>query len=295
LRAYAVVAERESANPDFSTHSVLLHHDRPSQRCFLLLHGFTACPEQFLRLAESIHAAGHNVYVPLAEGHGFTDGSARHLSELTAEGIAQWIDAAVDLAAGLGAQLTVAGLSFGGVCTAWAARNRDVVDEAVIIAPSFLPRGVPVAAARILPAYIRRAPERLRWWDPVLRDQRPMAPYSYRQVSQRGIGAVFELGQRAWHGPAQRTTSLSHAALVLNARDMAISAPAARRAFASAIEPLAQTTEVHLIGSSLRFPHDFLDPWGAIGDREPEGRARLLDILNVTESTGAVRPDVDDS
>ena len=43
---------------------------------------------------------------------------------------------AVDIAAGLGDQVTIAGLSAGGVVAAWAAQHRRDVHRAVLIAPS---------------------------------------------------------------------------------------------------------------------------------------------------------------
>ncbi len=79
----------------------------------------------------------------------------------------------------------------------------------------------------------------------------------------------------------QRTSRLSRAVLVLNGFDHAISPSAARYAFDRGLAPLADSAEVIRIAWRRRYPHDFIDPLGAIGDREAEGRRLLLDVLGV--------------
>jgi hypothetical protein len=53
--------------------SRLFHHGHKTERVFVLLHGLTNCPEQFVPLAKILHAKGANVVLPRARLAGFAD------------------------------------------------------------------------------------------------------------------------------------------------------------------------------------------------------------------------------
>jgi pimeloyl-ACP methyl ester carboxylesterase len=289
LEAFEVMVSREAEDVAEQCGSQLLHHDRPTSHAYLLLHGFTNCPAQYARIAESLHAGGANVLSPLAQGHGRADGSPHALSDLTADGLARWTAEMVEMAAALGDRLTIVGFSFGGVCAAWAARNYDEVAEVVLLSPAYLPRGYPLRAARLLTHLLRVLPERYLWWDPVRRERMITAPYAYPRLSSHGIGSVFELGQIAWHSPATRVTELERVVLVINEGDVAISRPAARRSFEDTLVPLAAHAEVHHLAFKLHYPHDYIDPLGPISSREPETRVRVLEVIGFEGEEGAPR------
>jgi carboxylesterase len=290
LEAFEAMVSREADDVAEQWGSRLHHHDRPTSHAFLLLHGFTNCPAQYARIAESLHTAGANVLSPLAEGHGRADGSPHSLSSLTADGLARWTAEMVELAGALGDRLTIVGFSFGGVCAAWAARHCDEVAEVILLSPAYLPWGYPLRAARLLPHLSRVLPERYLWWDPVRRERMITAPYVYRQLSSRGIGSVFELGQIAWRSPATRETDLERVVLVINEGDIAISQPAAWQSFEDTLVPLAAHTEVYRLASKLHYPHDYIDPLGPISSREPEARARVLEAIGFDGNEAAARP-----
>jgi len=281
IERFESLAARDHDAIDPRCRSALLHHDGTTERVLVLFHGFTNCPAQFASLARAAHLAGVSVLVPRAKGHGRADGQPHALGRVSAQAIAQAIDESIDIASGIGARITVAGFSFGGVCAAWAARNRAEVSETLIIAPSFLPYGYPLWTTRLLPPASRLLPERYLWWDPIRRESGVGAPYGYRRLSRRGIGSVFELGLDAWHGPVRRTGSLERAILVLNEWDFAVSPVAARRAFDTAIAPLAEDSEIYRFPASLQYPHDLVDPMGANAAREHESRAVLLRLLDI--------------
>lgn len=283
LSRFGQLASRDGVEIDPRCESMLLHHGRTTERALVLFHGFTNCPAQFVRIATAAHHAGASVLVPRAKGHGHLDGQPHGLSGLGASGIAAAIDEAIDIAAGIGQSVTVAGFSFGGVCASWAARNRDEVTEAMIIAPSFLPFGYPLWIAGLLPLASSVMPERYLWWDPVRRENAAGAPYGYRRLSRRGIGAVFALGLDAWRGPARRDGRLERAVLVLNEHDFAINPAAAQRAFELGITPLAIHSEIYRFPPGLRYPHDLIDPMGVNAAREHETRRVLLELLGIDD------------
>lgn len=279
LREFESLAALDEPTAPPECRTLLLTHAVPTQRAFLLLHGFTNCPAQLSLLAKELHLRGHNVLVPLAEGHGRADGSPAGLSVLEPPSLTDRLSVAVRVAAGLGDELTVVGFSFGGVLGAWAACNLDDVHEVVLLSPAFAPAGHHPWSARILPALIRLLPERELWWDPVRRAESPGSPYSYRKLSRRGIGAVFELGMLTVLGTAQRSTPIRRAVLLLNDNDPAISARVASHAFSQAITPLAERSEVVHLAAQLRLPHDYLDPYAPNADKSEAGRRLVIEIL----------------
>jgi len=67
----AFVAANLTLHPDVTAETLLI---RGLATCaFVLLHGITNCPLQFLALAESLRAGGDNVLVPRVDHHGLTD------------------------------------------------------------------------------------------------------------------------------------------------------------------------------------------------------------------------------
>ena len=91
---------------------------------YLLLHGLSNCPRQYIRFAPLLFARGANVLVPRLPLHGGVDLSGRALAALTSEELCRFGDAVVDVACGLGERITVLGLSGGGVLAAWIAQVR---------------------------------------------------------------------------------------------------------------------------------------------------------------------------
>ncbi len=280
LARFDLIAARDDDGIAPRCRSALLHHREATDRVLVLLHGFTNCPAQWAGVATDAFERGYTVLVPRAEGHGRVDLAPHGLSKLTTFGIARWVVDVTDVAAGLGRHVTLAGFSFGGVCAAWGARHADAVDDVVLIAPSFLPFGYPLWTARWLSAATQVLPEAYPWWDPIRRERGPRAPYSYDRLSRRGIGAVFGLGQEAWHGDGGRTSPLHRAVLITNERDVAISSSAAEKAFSEGIAPLATTVVRHKLPFGMGFPHDLIDPEGMNAAKEPAARSLLLDVFD---------------
>ncbi len=92
----------------------MLSHGEQTARSIVLFHGLTACPFQYHELAQLYFDEGYNVYVPRLPYHGYVDRTGNHLADLTAENLFAVMDPALDLAAGLGDEVTMAGLSLGG-------------------------------------------------------------------------------------------------------------------------------------------------------------------------------------
>ena len=122
-------------NPDCITQ--FMTHGQKTEKVIIFVHGYTSCPAQFKELGQRFHALGYNVLIASLPRHGLADRMTDKQGQLRAEELTAYADQMVDIADGLGEQITMAGLSAGGVTTAWAAQNRKDVDLAVIISPAF--------------------------------------------------------------------------------------------------------------------------------------------------------------
>jgi carboxylesterase len=156
--------------------SRLLSHGERRPGSVLLLHGYTHSPAQLDPLAAALHARGHNVYVPRAPGHGLADAGAH--ATVTAAGLLGYAAAALDVAAGLGEEVGIVGVSGGAVLATWLAAFRpDAVRRLLVLAPLYAPHAGQVPAAV-------RVPMQVLYGLRALPDRRNARGYSYHAVGQ---------------------------------------------------------------------------------------------------------------
>lgn len=175
---------RVLASPDTTGHAPVV----------VLLHGFTNCPKQFHRLAEDFSRKGYSVVVPLLPRHGMADRMTLELGLLRGEDLVRAGERAIDVAHGLGRPITVVGLSSSAVVAGWLAQHRSDVDCAVLIAPSFAPRGIPAPIARRVTGALLALPNFYVWWDSKLRADVPGPRQAYPRFASHGLAQVYRLG-----------------------------------------------------------------------------------------------------
>lgn len=102
----------------------------------LVVHGFTGTPQSMRGLAEAFARAGFAVELPLLPGHGTS------VDDLATTDFADWSGAAerayTDLAARCD-RVVVAGLSMGGLLTAWLAARHPEIAGLIMINGAFAP------------------------------------------------------------------------------------------------------------------------------------------------------------
>ncbi|WP_029252755.1 alpha/beta hydrolase [Paraoerskovia marina] len=250
-------------------------------KAVVLLHGFTNCPAQFEVIAEAYADQGVSVVVPRLPHHGLSDRLTDDLSELTPGELVELTGDAVDIAAGLGDEVTVVGLSAGGSLAAWAAANRDDVGEAVLIAPLVAPKVLPVPVVEPFARLARLGPDVHLWWDSDLKGDLATPPYAYPRYSLRSLGAVLAVG-RAAHGDIGRDEPLDRLVVVTNENDGAVS-NAAVGILASALVQVADAETIYVFPEDLGLGHDVVDPEGEDKDGLPESYAVLGDLLDLPE------------
>src|SRR6516225_10375858 len=130
IEKFSALEKAESALPlRPEGRSRLLTQGHKTERVFVLLHGLTNCPEQFISLARILHASGANVVVPRARYAGFADRMNAVQGLQSGQDLLDQAAIGLDLASGLGDHLSLIGLSGGAVAAAWMAQHRDDIES----------------------------------------------------------------------------------------------------------------------------------------------------------------------
>ena len=261
--AAARIAQIRAAEDKLQLHeggrTIVLSHGHPTDRVFVLLHGFTNAPRQFRELGEELFAAGANVVIPRLPGHGFADRLTDAHGDLTANDLIRYAEGGIDIAHGLGKRVTVVGLSVSGITASWLAHTHDDIAEVFLLAPflglPFLPDSFtpPIAGALV------RLPNMFMWWDPRVRENLPGPPYNYPRFSTRPLGEALRLGIAAERqtGPLK----VGRVGVVLTENDPAVNNARTLR-LVDQWKAASPDTEffVHTYPAEERIPHDFIDP-----------------------------------
>ena len=132
----------------------------------MLLHGLTNHPGQYAAFAPQLFERGINVFVPRMPYHGYTDRVTTAIAALTAEELVASAYEAIDVAAGLGHEVAVMGISMGGLLSAYLAQYHQGVALVVPIAPDFGLFNWPRSVTRVAASIVRALPHLFFWWDP---------------------------------------------------------------------------------------------------------------------------------
>ncbi|NJK80551.1 MAG: alpha/beta hydrolase [Chloroflexaceae bacterium] len=261
----------------------LLNHGAPTEHVIVLLHGKTNCPAQFAVLSEVLYEQGYNVFVPRLPHHGLTNTMTDDLKNLTAEELAAFGDAVVDSAVGLGDTITVAGLSAGGVVSAWIAQHRSDVDRAVLIAPAFSTGRVPTALAMPVMRLALRIPDQQFWIDAQRQEDWPGPPHNYKRQSSRGFAELARLGVAVRQAAEQAPPQTRAIVLVNNANDRAVDTTITGWVI-EAWEAQGGNVQVAEIPAELGLDHDMIDPLHP-NEKVDVAYPILLDLIAPTVAT----------
>jgi alpha-beta hydrolase superfamily lysophospholipase len=250
-------------------------------RVVVLLHGYTNCPAQFSALADAYAADGWSVVVPRLPGHGKADRMTDALSDITPEELVDTAEEAVDIAAGLGEQVSVVGLSGGGTLAAWLANERDDVAQAVLIAPLVVPKVLPELAVGPASRAFRYTPDIHLWWNQDKKEKLAEPPYAYPRYSLRSLGAFLAIGRAAQRVP-ERRTALERLVVITNENDAAVSNAGVDRVAAALTLPGVSRADI-VFPAALAYRHDLIDPQGENAAVLPQIYATLGPALELPD------------
>lgn len=235
-------------------------HEQPTDQVFVFLHGLTSAPEQFELLARQLYARGHNVVLVRSPGHGESDTMTDQLANLTAQGMLDAANQAVNLAHGLGHHVTLVGLSINGPTAAWFAQNRPDVDRTVLLAPFFAPKGIPLGAIAPLANLVVRLPNAFLWWDPRVKQNMIRPTYSYPRYSTHSIGKMMLLGLDVLKAARQTPLASRSILIVTTASDFAVNNAITARLAERWRKFRPEGVKSYEFSREERVPHDFIDP-----------------------------------
>jgi pimeloyl-ACP methyl ester carboxylesterase len=198
-------------------HSTLLTHGEPVSRTIVLLHGITNCPAQFGVIGEQFYNLGYNVLIPRLPRHGTADPMTPEIAYLTAEELVVAADEAVDIAAGLGEHVTVAGFSTGGTMAAWVGQQRPEVDQTVLLAPFLSPRVYPPWTVRAIGRVLLLMPNQFWWWDAALQEKSLGPRYAYPRYPTHAMAQVVRLSFSVRRDAKQQPPQSARLVVVTNA------------------------------------------------------------------------------
>jgi pimeloyl-ACP methyl ester carboxylesterase len=191
MARYQQLEQAEQGIVNDASGSVLLTHDEKTPQVYVLIHGTTNSPHQWLEFGRILFDRGHNVLILRMPYHGLLSHQVSELAPLTAQDIRQYADQTMDVASGLGDEVDVIGLSGGGAVAAWMAQNQPEVDKTLLLAPFFGIGPVPTSLTPILINAFYRLPDiALTSPGEVFRD------WAYMGESTRGVAAFLLLGQK---------------------------------------------------------------------------------------------------
>lgn len=236
----------------------LWSHGTKTTRAVLYLQGYTDSVQQFAPLGDVLFARGYTVFAPRLPYHGYKDRMNRDHGQLTIPEMLEWTNKVTDIGIGLGEQLTVMGLSLGGVLATWVAQYREV-ERVLLVAPAYgigmLPWRMTKPAAQVL----KRLPNLFMWWDPRVREQAGFE-YTYPRFATRTLAQVFILGSELEHAARNQAPAAHAVWMITNANDFAVS----NRLCDSFVQAWrahpASRVYTYQFPRELNIPHDIMDP-----------------------------------
>ncbi|HEV3091449.1 MAG TPA: alpha/beta fold hydrolase [Candidatus Cybelea sp.] len=233
-----------------------VHGERRS-RAVVLLHGLSASPAQFERVARDLFDRGHNVVVPRLPKHGHANRLSTALERLRPEELYDAVNEYVRIARELGENVTVAGFSLGGLLSAWIGQHYEI-DRCVPIAPFFGVAMIPNRLMSTVAERLLRLPNRFYWWNPILRD-RHIAACGYPRYTTHAIAYSYRIARTLLDEALTQAPGARNVAIITNAAEVAVNNYAVRRLYRRWQRHRPETVELSVL-TGLPLSHDIISP-----------------------------------
>jgi alpha-beta hydrolase superfamily lysophospholipase len=256
---FEYLLSRDSDAVDPLSRARLLTPGHKVERAVVFFHGLSNAPRQFDRLSERFTQRGYSVFIPRIPYHGYLDRMTTDLSHLDLRQLVDFTAASIDLAAGLADEITVSGISLGGVLAVWAAQYRPVA-VAAPIAPAIGVPVVPVSVSNVVFGAMGRLPNRFVWWDPRKKQQLPGPTYAYPRFSTHALVATQKLGQMLLTDARTERPAAQCIWMISNAADYAVSNPAGATLVRRWRATGAPNVNAFRFPRHLKLFHDVVDP-----------------------------------
>ncbi len=206
IQRFETIQQEEAPIVNDASGSLLMTHGDKTEQVYVLIHGTTNSPRQWEELGNALHDRGYNVLILRIPHHGLKSHDVSELKALRAEELRDYADETVDLAIGLGDEITVIGISGGGAVTTWIAQHRPEVARILALSPFY---GIPEVLP-FLNTFLMNLASRV----PNVTLQNPAEPqrdWVYRGEATRGVAEFMRLGRnvfRSAEGTAPMASSI---------------------------------------------------------------------------------------
>jgi pimeloyl-ACP methyl ester carboxylesterase len=175
---------------------------------------------------------------------------------LTADDLRGFVAENVEIAAGVGDRVVIAGFSLGGLLATWAAQHLPV-ERVVAIAPFFGVSWIPDALMGSVARLLLRMPNHFPWWDPIARE-RQLPEHGYPRYATHALAQSYILAREVYDR-ADCGLSARELIFVTNWRETAVNNRAVRRLERRIREGGANELQ-HVVLSGIPFSHDIIEP-----------------------------------
>jgi esterase/lipase len=279
LRRLDALRALDTPDIDSLAQTILLTHGRRVSRVVVFYHGITNCPNQFRALGKQFYDLGYNVLIPRQPHHGLKDKMTDDLKNLTAEELTRFTDETLDIAGGLGEEITVAGLSAGGVMAAWAAAHRSDVRRAVVIAPILCSKLVRDDFAKPAASLLLTLPNQFIWWREDEKENLKGTALVYPRFSTHAMGEVLRLSLSVLSYAESRAPVAGSIVMITNENDAAINNETCDRLVELWRQRGAATVQTYRFPASDSLSHDLIDP-GQPSQRTAVSYPTLIRLIN---------------
>ncbi|MFN8483929.1 MAG: alpha/beta hydrolase [Anaerolineae bacterium] len=255
------IQSKEGADIDDVCHTRLWTHGQKTERALVYFHGYTNCPAQLDQLGETLYQKGLNVFVPRIEFHGLKNLMNDDQAKLTSDMLVRLTNESIDIAHGLGDDVTVMGLSAGGVMAAYAAQFRSDVDLAVVVSPSLGLPFAPAFVSGLAKAIVPHIPNMFIWWDPRVKEKIQGPPYGYPRFSTHALINIFKAGDSVLAAAKHRPPAARRVVMIATDADTAIHLPTAYKLGREWKANAPERVQVLRFAKDDSIIHDMIDPW----------------------------------
>lgn len=260
--------------------SRLLHHGQKTARVFVLLHGLTNCPEQFVPLAKILHAKGANVVLPRARLAGYADRLNKDQGHQTAQDLIDQAATGLDIASGLGDRITLIGLSGSAVAAGWMAQNREGVHDVMLIAPFFGMYGVQPSMLDAAAATLSRLPNFYQWWDASKKENLPGPIYAYPRFGTHCMADTIQLSRDVRANLDTRPLLAKRLIFLTTAADRGANNQLTKEIAARLETRQGGRVITYEFPESLGIPHDMIDP-AQPGANTEASYSKILELVEM--------------
>lgn len=240
------------------SHSFLLTHGGKTEKVMVFAHGFGSSPAPFKEIAAQFYERGYNVLAMTMPYHGLANRMNTEQAKFRAEDFMRYGDEVMDIARGLGNRVTIAGISAGGLVTAWVAQQRQDVDLAVLISPGLGLKAIPRFWTPFMAWALRVLPNWYVWDDPVKKENAPRL-YNYVRISSRVVGQILRLGMAVKALARQAAAAAGSIVIITNLNDPGIDNIAVDRVVDLWRTRRAKDVQTYTFPASLGLGHDIID------------------------------------